>query len=64
MILPYASGALGTMRDNSMQDNSMSLLDCYTNGRFDSTKFILLRNKELDDAFEETAELLVSGGEE
>jgi len=64
MILPHASGALGIMRDKYIQDNSMNLLDCYTNGRFDFTKFILIRNKELDNDFEKTAERLMLGREQ
>ena len=38
MLFPAASDVLGLQRDDSMA--STSLLQCYTNGRFDSTKFL------------------------
>ena len=38
---------------------STSLLQCYTDGRFDSTKFIKLRRHDSDIAFEDAADMLL-----
>ena len=46
MLFPTASDVLGHQRDDSMA--STSLLQCYRNGRFDSTKFLLQRKREYE----------------
>ncbi len=55
MLLTAASGLLGIERDSSM-----SLLQCYTNGRFDSSKFIQLRRNEREQEFDDAAEFWVN----
>jgi len=49
-------GALPGLRDV----HNTSLLQCYTDGRFDASKFIQLRKREYDNDFDASAELLSS----
>ena len=46
MLFPATSDVLGLQQDYSMA--STLLLQCYTNGRFDSTKFLLRRKREYE----------------
>ena len=59
MLLADASDALGIYRDESM-----SFLQCYSHGRFDSTKFLEMRRKEFDTDFERSTSELLSPEED
>lgn len=55
MLLQTAAALFGHQRDDST-----SFLRCYTDGRFDVTKFINLKRKQRDDEFEDAAHLLTT----
>ena len=55
MLLPLASHALSITRDDSM-----SVRQGYSNGRFNSTKYLQMRRIDLDNDFNELSEILTS----
>ena len=56
MLLPLAADALSITRDDSM-----SVWQCYSNGRLNSTKYLQMRRIDLDNDFDKLSEMLTSG---